>query len=50
MINSTLRFGKGVTAEVGYDVQNFGSKRPLVITDPNITKTRAFKLVFDKTY
>uniref|UniRef100_A0A7E4W154 hydroxyacid-oxoacid transhydrogenase n=1 Tax=Panagrellus redivivus TaxID=6233 RepID=A0A7E4W154_PANRE len=45
MINSTLRFGKGVTAEIGYDVQNFGAKKPLIITDPNIAKTRAFKEV-----
>ena len=43
MINSTLRFGRGVTAEVGYDVKNFGSKRPLIVTDANIAKTRAFK-------
>uniref|UniRef100_A0A914PGU5 Alcohol dehydrogenase iron-type/glycerol dehydrogenase GldA domain-containing protein n=1 Tax=Panagrolaimus davidi TaxID=227884 RepID=A0A914PGU5_9BILA len=45
MINSTLRFGKGVTAEVGYDVQNFGSKRPLIVTDSNVAETRAFKEV-----
>jgi hydroxyacid-oxoacid transhydrogenase len=43
MISSTLRFGTGVTAEVGYDVQNLGSKRPLIVTDKNITNTRAFK-------
>lgn len=53
MINSTLRFGKGVTAEVGYDVQNFNSKRPLIVTDSNVAETRAFKFVafyrFDKT-
>ncbi|KAE9551652.1 hypothetical protein FO519_005122 [Halicephalobus sp. NKZ332] len=45
MISSTLRFGKGVTAEIGFDVKNFGSKRPLVVTDPNIVNTRAFKEV-----
>uniref|UniRef100_A0A914XZI3 Alcohol dehydrogenase iron-type/glycerol dehydrogenase GldA domain-containing protein n=1 Tax=Panagrolaimus superbus TaxID=310955 RepID=A0A914XZI3_9BILA len=45
MINSTLRFGKGATAEVGYDVQNFGSKRPLIVTDSNVAETRAFKEV-----
>ena len=43
MISSTIRFGKGVTAEVGFDVQNFGSKRPLIVTDANVAKTRAFK-------
>lgn len=43
MISSTLRFGQGVTAEVGYDVQNLGAKNPLVITDKNVINTRAFK-------
>ena len=43
MISSTLRFGKGVTAEIGYDVQNFGSKKPLIMTDKNVINTTAFK-------
>jgi len=42
MISSTLRFGAGVTAEVGYDVQNLKAKRPLIVTDKNVAKTRAF--------
>jgi len=45
MISSTLRFGNGVTAEVGYDVQSLGSRRPLVMTDKNVANTRAFKEV-----
>ena len=43
MISSTLRFGKGVTSEVGYDVRNFKSKNPVVVTDKNIIDTKAFK-------
>jgi hypothetical protein len=43
MISSTLRFGQGVTAEVGFDVQNLGSKQPLIMTDKNVANTRAFK-------
>uniref|UniRef100_A0A915E8Y4 hydroxyacid-oxoacid transhydrogenase n=1 Tax=Ditylenchus dipsaci TaxID=166011 RepID=A0A915E8Y4_9BILA len=45
MISSTLRFGMGVTAEVGFDVQNLKSKNPLIITDKNVAGTRAFKEV-----
>jgi len=42
MISSTLRFGSGVTAEIGHDVKQLKSKNPLVITDKNVAKTRAF--------
>jgi alcohol dehydrogenase class IV len=42
MISSTLRFGTGVTAEIGHDVKHLKSKKPLVITDKNVAKTRAF--------
>ncbi|KAI6240794.1 Hydroxyacid-oxoacid transhydrogenase [Aphelenchoides fujianensis] len=42
MISSTLRFGQGVTAEIAHDVKQLKSKKPLVITDKNVAKTRAF--------
>ncbi|CAD5233283.1 unnamed protein product [Bursaphelenchus xylophilus] len=42
MISSTIRFGRGVTAELAHDVKNLKAKRPLVITDKNVAKTRAF--------
>lgn len=42
MISSTLRFGSGVTSEIGHDVKQLKSKKPLVITDKNVAKTRAF--------
>ncbi|KAI6172795.1 Hydroxyacid-oxoacid transhydrogenase [Aphelenchoides besseyi] len=46
MISSTLRFGQGVTAEIAHDVKQLRSKKPLVITDKNVAKTRAFTCVF----
>lgn len=42
MVSSTIRFGVGVTAEIGYDIQNMKAKYPLVMTDKNVAKTRAF--------
>uniref|UniRef100_A0A0M3IX43 Fe-ADH domain-containing protein n=1 Tax=Ascaris lumbricoides TaxID=6252 RepID=A0A0M3IX43_ASCLU len=42
MICSTLRFGRGVTAEVGYDMQHLGAKNTLIVTDKRVVNTRAF--------
>ena len=38
MATSTLRFGAGVTREVGKDLVDLGVKRALVVTDPNLTR------------
>ncbi|VDL77172.1 unnamed protein product [Nippostrongylus brasiliensis] len=43
MICSTIRFGKRVTAEIGYDVRNLGAKHTLLITDKNVINTVGFK-------
>ncbi|VDP34925.1 unnamed protein product [Heligmosomoides polygyrus] len=43
MICSTIRFGKGCTSEVGYDVRNLGAKHTLLITDKNVVNTIGFK-------
>ncbi|ETN76830.1 alcohol dehydrogenase, iron-dependent [Necator americanus] len=45
MICSTIRFGKGVTSEIGYDIRNLGSKHTLVVTDKNVINTAGFKSV-----
>uniref|UniRef100_A0A915MG70 hydroxyacid-oxoacid transhydrogenase n=1 Tax=Meloidogyne javanica TaxID=6303 RepID=A0A915MG70_MELJA len=45
MSSSTLRFGKGVTKEIGFDVATFGAKNPLIVTDKNVAKTVAFENV-----
>ena len=37
MDTSSIKFGSGVTKEVGYDMKNLGSKKVMVVTDPNLT-------------
>lgn len=34
---SSIKFGPGVTREVGHDLQQLGAKRVMVLTDPNLT-------------
>ncbi|CAD6199193.1 unnamed protein product [Caenorhabditis auriculariae] len=43
MIFSTLRFGTGVTLEVGHDIRSYGAKNTLIVTDKNVQNTIAFK-------
>lgn len=43
MAVSNIRFGEGVTLEVGMDVQNLGIKKALVLTDPNVGKLLPMK-------
>jgi hydroxyacid-oxoacid transhydrogenase len=38
MDTSSIKFGPGVTREVGHDMQQFGAKRVMVVTDPNLAK------------
>ena len=38
MAVASIRFGKGVTREVGMDLAEIGAKNVLVITDPVIRK------------
>jgi hydroxyacid-oxoacid transhydrogenase len=38
MATSSLRFGAGVTREVGLDLVDLGVRRALVVTDPNLTR------------
>ncbi|KAF9491022.1 iron-containing alcohol dehydrogenase 1 [Pleurotus eryngii] len=40
---SNLRFGDGVTAEVGMDLKNMKARKVGVFTDPNIAKLRPMK-------
>ncbi len=39
MAASNLRFGPGTTREVGYDLQDLGARRVLVVIDPALRKT-----------
>ena len=38
MATSSLRFGAGVTREVGMDLLDLGVRKALVVTDPNLTR------------
>jgi hydroxyacid-oxoacid transhydrogenase len=37
MDTSSIKFGAGVTREVGYDMQQRGARRVMVVTDPQLT-------------
>lgn len=45
MAASSIRFGAGVTREVGMDFKNLGSKRVLVVTDGVVKELEAMKQV-----
>ncbi|KAF8970510.1 Hydroxyacid-oxoacid transhydrogenase, mitochondrial [Entomortierella lignicola] len=47
MASSTMRFGEGVTREVGQDLANMKAQKVLVMTDPNIAKLPVMKTVID---
>lgn len=36
MDTSSIKFGPGATCEVGYDLKQFGARRVMVVTDPNL--------------
>ena len=45
MATSSLRFGAGVTAEIGMDLQEIGAARVLVLTDRNLARLRPVETV-----
>ncbi|KAG0206165.1 Hydroxyacid-oxoacid transhydrogenase, mitochondrial [Mortierella sp. GBA30] len=47
MASSTMRFGEGVTREVGQDLANMKAQKVLVMTDANIAKLPVMKTVVD---
>jgi len=38
MATANIRFGKGVTREIGMDLADLGAKRVMVLTDPNLAR------------
>jgi hydroxyacid-oxoacid transhydrogenase len=44
---SSIKFGPGVTREVGYDMANLGAKRVLVVTDPNLREHYAVQTALE---
>lgn len=47
MAASAIRFGPGVTREVGMDLRNMGAKRVCVVTDETVDKLTAMEQVRD---
>ena len=47
MDTSSIKYGPGVTREVGYDMKNLGATNVLVVTDPNLTDSDPVKVTCD---
>ncbi|MFN8439251.1 MAG: hydroxyacid-oxoacid transhydrogenase [Caldilineaceae bacterium] len=47
MDTSSIKFGTGVTREVGADMANLGCKRVLVVTDPRIAKSETVAITLE---
>lgn len=47
MACSTVRYGVGVTKELGMDMQNFNSKNVCLMTDSNLINLPPFKTAMD---
>src|SRR6185436_17403595 len=47
MAVSSIRFGKGVTREVGMDLAELGAKHVLVVTDPTLRSLPPVQTVID---
>jgi hydroxyacid-oxoacid transhydrogenase len=41
MDTSSIKYGPGVTREVGHDMKELGTRRVMVVTDPNLTKSQS---------
>lgn len=47
MATASIRFGPGVTREVGMDLADMGVRRVMVVTDPNLAKLRPVATVLE---
>jgi hydroxyacid-oxoacid transhydrogenase len=47
MDTSSIKYGPGVTREVGFDMKNLGAKRVLVVTDPHLADSEPVKMAMD---
>jgi hydroxyacid-oxoacid transhydrogenase len=50
MVMSSVRFGPGVTREVGMDLVDMGVRQALVITDPVVRKLRPVEVVLESLH
>ena len=47
MDTSSIKFGPGVTHEVGYDMHALGARRVMVVTDPNLSSSEPVAVTLD---
>ncbi|MBF0280871.1 MAG: iron-containing alcohol dehydrogenase [SAR324 cluster bacterium] len=47
METSSIKFGLGVTKEIGYDMKSFGATRVMVVTDPNLSENIAVQVTME---
>jgi len=47
METSSIKFGPGVTREVGYDMKQLGGRRVMVVTDPNLAKSEPVNIILN---
>lgn len=48
MVHSTVRFGAGVTGELGLDLANLGAKKAFLMTDPGLANSTAFRFALPR--
>ena len=47
MDTSSIKYGPGVTCEVGHDIRQLGATRVMVLTDPNLSSSEPVSVVCD---
>jgi hydroxyacid-oxoacid transhydrogenase len=44
---SSIKYGPGTTAEVGYDMEQFGARRVMVVTDPDLANSEPLSITLE---